>query len=127
PPEPFRSRYRDAPYLGEVSAADAALEPVLRPILAQGASARTLVVLTGDHGESLGEHGEMTHGLFAYEATLRVPLVLYAPGLLQPRVEDEPVRHVDILPTILDALGVPVPDGVDGRSLLPMATGGARA
>src|SRR5207302_2705634 len=94
PPEPFASRYKAAPYLGEVSAADAALAPLVSPILDQGANGRTLVVVTGDHGESLGEHGEMTHGLFAYEATLHVPLIVYEPRLLKPRVVDEPARHV---------------------------------
>src|SRR5262249_32187769 len=59
PPEPFASRYKDAPYFGEVAAADAALAPLLQPIFDQGQNSRTLVVLTGDHGESLGEHGEM--------------------------------------------------------------------
>src|SRR6185312_1976972 len=75
--------------------------------------------------ESLGEHGEATHGIFAYEATLRVPLILYAPGSLDPRVIDRPVRHVDILPTVLDALGVPAPPGLRGVSLLPLARGAA--
>ena len=72
-------------------------------------SGRTLVVLTSDHGESLGEHGEATHGVFAYEATLRVPLVIYAPSLFRPRVVSEPVRHVDIVPTVLDVLGIEPP------------------
>jgi arylsulfatase A-like enzyme/tetratricopeptide (TPR) repeat protein len=124
PPEPFASRYKTAPYLGEVSAADAALAPLLTPILDADASGRTLVVLTGDHGESLGEHGEMTHGLFAYEATLHVPLIVYQPRLWTARAVDEPVRHVDILPTILDALGLPPPALSDGRSLLEIAATG---
>jgi choline-sulfatase len=119
PPEPFATRYRRAPYLGEVSAADAALAPLVSPILEQGSAARTLVVVTGDHGESLGDHGELTHGLFAYDATLRVPLILYQPRLFPPRVLDEPVRHVDILPTVLDAVGIGPPGGLDGESLLP--------
>jgi arylsulfatase A-like enzyme/Flp pilus assembly protein TadD len=123
PPEPFASRFRGDPYLGEVAAADAALGPLLEPILAAGPAGRTLVVLTGDHGESLGEHGEATHGILAYEATLRVPLVLYQPRLFPPRVVSEPVQHVDLLPTILDALALPVPDGLPGRSLLSLARG----
>jgi tetratricopeptide (TPR) repeat protein len=122
PPEPFAARYKTAPYLGEVSAADAALGPLLREVLDGGGSS-TLVVLTGDHGESLGEHGEMTHGLFAYEATLHVPLVLYQPRIFQPGVVVEPVRHVDILPTILDAVGAQAPAGIDGKSLLAVASG----
>jgi choline-sulfatase len=126
PPEPYASRYRDRPYFGEVAAADAALEPLLQRVL--DASARpTLVILTGDHGEALGEHGEMTHGLFAYEATLHVPLILYQPRLLPPRVVATPVRHVDILPTILDAIGAPLPAPIDGQSLLPVAITGSAA
>lgn len=114
------------PYHGEVAAADAALEPLLRPLL-EGADARTLVVLTSDHGEALGDHGELTHGVFAYEATLRVPLVLHAPGVLPSgRVVADPVRHVDILPTVIDLLGLETPSGVDGRSLVPVIDG-ARA
>jgi arylsulfatase A-like enzyme/Flp pilus assembly protein TadD len=126
PPEPFASRFRDKPYFGEVSAADAALGPLLEPLLQAGPKGRTLVVLTADHGESLGEHGEMTHGIFAYEATLHVPLILYQPGILRPRIVDGPVRHVDILPTILDALGIGAPAGLPGQSLLPEAAGKAQ-
>lgn len=127
PSEPFASRFERAPYQGEVAAADAALAALLKPILDGNRRGRTLVVATSDHGESLGEHGEMTHGLFAYEATLRVPLILYVPRLLKPRVVDEPVRHVDVLPTVLDALAQEIPQGLDGRSLLPVAAGGAAA
>src|SRR5438034_6108146 len=126
PPEPFATRYRATPYLGEVAAVDAALAPLLGPVLEQGAAGRTLVVLTGDHGESLGEHGEMTHGLFAYEGTLHVPLIVYQPRLFSKyrrSTIDEPVRHVDILPTILDALGAGPPSSADGHSLLAIAAG----
>jgi arylsulfatase A-like enzyme/Flp pilus assembly protein TadD len=125
PPEPFASRFRDVPYQGEVAAADAALRPLLQPIVEAGPAARTLVVLTSDHGEALGEHGEATHGVFAYEATLHVPLVFWAPGLLRPRVVEEPVRHVDVLPTVLDLLGVALPAGLEGRSLRPLLAGRA--
>src|SRR3954470_20786592 len=75
PPEPFASRYRDAPYFGEVAAVDAALGPLLQPALDRAAGRDTLIVLTADHGESLGEHGEMAHGLFGYDAALHLPLV----------------------------------------------------
>jgi arylsulfatase A-like enzyme/Tfp pilus assembly protein PilF len=125
PPEPYASRYREAPYFGEVSAVDAALAPLLQPILDGQGGRDTLVVLTADHGESLGEHGEMTHGLFAYDATLRVPLILYEPHRVGVRVVTEPVRHVDIVPTILDAIDGTVLSGADGRSLLPIAAGTA--
>jgi len=123
PPRPFADRFAGAPYQGEVAAADAALAPLLGPIL-EGRKGRVLVVLTSDHGESLGEHGEATHGLFAYESTLRVPLVLFAPGILAPAVARAPARHVDVLPTVLDALGLAPPPGVAGRSLLGAAAAG---
>jgi arylsulfatase A-like enzyme/tetratricopeptide (TPR) repeat protein len=123
PDEPFASRFRGDPYRGEVAAADAALAPLLEPLLAQGDRGRTLVVLTADHGESLGEHGESTHGIFAYEATLRVPLILHQPRLFAPRVASAPARHVDVLPTILDAVALPLPEGLAGHSLLRTAGG----
>lgn len=125
PPEPLASRFRASPYDGEVAAVDAALEPLLRPLLDSAGGERVLVVLTADHGEGLGDHGEMTHGVFAYESTLRVPLVLHAPRILEPAVVRAPVRHVDVLPTVLDALGIGVPEGLPGSSLLPLAAGAA--
>ena len=123
PPEPFASRYAGDLYHGEVAYTDALLRPLLEPILSS--PSRTLLVLTADHGEGLGEHGEATHGIFAYEATLRVPLVFHAPALLRPRAVGERVRHVDVLPTVLDALSLPVPEGLAGRSLLAAANGQA--
>ena len=118
PPEAFARRFPDAPYSGEVAAVDEALRPLLEGLLQAGDSGRTLVVLTADHGEA-------THGIFAYEGTLRVPLILYQPAILGPRVVGSPVRHVDLLPTVLDALGAEVPSGLAGASLLPAANGGA--
>jgi len=125
PPEPFASRFAGQPYLGEVAATDAALEPLLRPLLEAGERGRTLLVLTGDHGESLGEHGERTHGVFAYEATLHVPLLVYCPRLFAPRAVGERVQHVDLLPTILDAVGQVPPGDLPGRSLVDTAAGAA--
>ncbi len=122
PPFEWRGRVPSA-YDGEVTAADAALAPLLDPLLARGRDSDTLVVLTSDHGEGLGDHGEATHGVFAYESTLRVPLVLHNPRLFSPRVLAAGARHVDLVPTILDALGLPVPEGLPGRSLLGIAEG----
>jgi arylsulfatase A-like enzyme/lipoprotein NlpI len=116
PPEPFRSRFRDNLYLGDVAAADSYLAPLLDPLLA-GRQPPALVVVTADHGEALGDHGELTHGLFAYESTLKVPLVVWGPGV-QTGKDDRPARHVDILPTVLGALGVQLPQDLPGRSLL---------
>ena len=126
PPPPFDARYAASPYHGEVAYTDHALGPLLAMV--QGADERpTLVVVTSDHGEALGEHGERTHGLFAYEATLRVPLILAQVGSRAPDapedgvVSAEPARHVDIVPSILDALSVPAPSTLPGRSLLDLA------
>ena len=116
PKEPFATRYRDAPYYGEVAQADAQLEPLLAALRERGAKP-ALLVLTADHGESLGEHGEQTHGLFAYEATLRVPLVMWAPGMLDRGRVRAHARHVDLVPTICDLLSLKAPPGLAGRSL----------
>jgi tetratricopeptide (TPR) repeat protein len=124
PPEPFASRYRDNPYLGEVAAADSFLAPLLAPLL-DGRQPPALVIVTSDHGESLGEHGEQTHGLFAYEATLKVPLVVWGPGIAPGR-DGRPARHVDIVPTVLSFLRLGLPAGLPGRSLLaPAGAGGS--
>ena len=115
PPAPFAARYADNPYLGEVAAIDAALQKHLGPLL--DADPGALLIFTSDHGEALGDHGEATHGLFAYEATLKVPLFLMSPGLAPSR-DDRAVRHIDIVPTILEAAGVALPPELPGSSLL---------
>jgi arylsulfatase A-like enzyme/Flp pilus assembly protein TadD len=128
PPEPFASRFKDNLYLGEVAAADSFLAPLLAPFM-DGKEKPALVVVTADHGEALGEHGEQSHGLFAYEATLKVPLVVWGRGITPGR-DARPARHVDIFPTFLQAAGIvdsPSPRGLrrPGRSLLaaPSADG----
>ncbi len=120
PPPPFSETYRDDPYLGEVAATDKALEPLLEPFLA-GRERPALVVVTSDHGEARGDHGEQTHGLFAYEATLKVPLVVWSAGIVRPGRSAEPARHIDIAPTILDAVGIEKPAGCPGATLFPAA------
>jgi arylsulfatase A-like enzyme/Tfp pilus assembly protein PilF len=120
PPSPFDSEYSGRPYYGEIAAVDRALGPLLD--FARNSPRPTLVVLTGDHGEALGDHGETTHGLFAYEATLHVPLIVAeltrgTDAASRGVVVNPPVQHVDILPTILDILGIPPPKNLPGRSL----------
>ena len=111
PPTPYREKFPSDPYLGEVSWTDAALGPLFERLRAL--SRPTLVVVTSDHGESLGEHGERTHSLFAYEATLRVPLIIaeFVPGQKDSTVTgrqiETPARHVDLLPTLLASAGAP--------------------
>jgi arylsulfatase A-like enzyme/Tfp pilus assembly protein PilF len=144
PPPPFDATYANRPYYGEVAAVDAALAPLLDDL--RSSPRPTLVIVTADHGEALGDHGEQSHGLFAYESTLRVPLIVAevnppdGPGFGAreggPRdsrhagpageVSVVAARHVDILPTILDAVGQPLPSELPGRSLLPAAERAAR-
>jgi len=124
PPEPFRTRYKGHPYEGEVAYVDAALGKVFDHLKENGLGDSTLVVLTGDHGESLGQHGEKTHGFFAYNSTLRVPLIFAGPGLA-PGLATDYVSHVDIFPTICDLLGVAKPRSLQGLSLLPSLEGRA--
>jgi arylsulfatase A-like enzyme/Flp pilus assembly protein TadD len=122
PPEPFLSQYPGRPYEGEVAYADSALGKLLGFLKDRGLEDRTAVVFTADHGEALGEHGETTHGYFAYNATLRVPLILALPGAKPGRVEAN-VGHVDIFPTLCGVVGAKEPPGLQGRSLLPLVRG----
>ncbi len=125
PPEPYRSRY--SPYDGEIAAADAAVGRLLAQLKAGGAYDDTLIVLVGDHGEGLGEHGEKTHGFFIYDSTLRIPLIIKFPRGQQrgTRVSAQ-VRLIDVFPTALQALGYEVPAEAQGKSLLAYALGRAR-
>ena len=128
PPIPFDRQYADNRYAGEVAYVDQALGPLLDRL--RGAARITTVIVTGDHGEGLGDHGEMTHGTFAYESTLRVPLIvaqirlpasdsrLPASGSRLPASNDVSVQHVDIFPTVAALVGLDVPAGLPGRSLL---------
>lgn len=122
PPEPFKSRYAKSPYDGEVAYVDSALGKLLSYLEENRLFDRTLIVLTGDHGESLGDHGESTHGFFAYNSTLWIPLIMDIPGK-KPGLIKEPVGHVDIFPTICDVLGIERPRSLQGESLLPLIDG----
>ncbi len=119
PPEPFLERYAEQPYDGEVAWVDQALGPLFDRLTSL--SRPTLVIVTSDHGESLGEHGEATHGLFAYEVTLRVPLIIatVTPGgaMTRGRVIDTAARLIDIAPTVLDAIDAPADGPWPGASL----------
>ena len=128
PPPPFDRDYAGRPCFGEIAAVDHALAPLLDDIRAS--SRPTLVIVTADHGEALGDHGETTHGLFAYEATLRIPLIIaelprVGPASRPPgapgEVSQVSARHVDLLPTVLDGVGQPIPADLPGRTLLPAA------
>lgn len=115
PSSPWKEQYEN-PYYAEVAGADDALGKFLRPILERRPN--TMVIVTSDHGEGMGEHGEITHGLFAYEETLHVPMIVYEKGVLKPHVEKRFVRHIDIAPTILDRIGEEKTPEMLGASLL---------
>jgi arylsulfatase A-like enzyme/Tfp pilus assembly protein PilF len=129
PPAEFLTRYAQQPYYGEVAFVDHALGPLFERVSAL--ERPTLVIVTADHGESLGAHGELTHGMFAYEPTLHVPLIVARIGGHVPSaaglVIDAAVRHVDIVPTVLDALGADRDARLRGASLLPMIDQGERS
>lgn len=124
-PEPVQSRFprtRDGAYDAEIAYADAQVGRLVEALRADGRLAHTLIVVVADHGEMLGEHGEATHGFFIYEAATRVPLVINGPGVPASVISDQ-VRIVDVLPTALSLLGVPVPSQVQGTNLIPLAHG----
>jgi arylsulfatase A-like enzyme/predicted Zn-dependent protease len=118
-PEPFKSRYKSAPYDGEIAYSDSALGKLLTYLRAHGLFENSVIAMMSDHGESLGDHGERFHGFFLYDATIHVPLLLKLPGdrLAGKRIENH-VGLVDVLPTILQTVGVTVPQEIQGESLL---------
>jgi arylsulfatase A-like enzyme len=124
PPAPFAERYRPSPYDGEIAYVDQQLGRLRRELTSLGLLEDTVVVITADHGEGLGEHGEATHGFFVYQSTLHVPLIVVVPGLWPAgtRVPD-PVSLVDIAPTVLALTGQQPPAGLDGRSLADLVEG----
>lgn len=126
PPEPYATKYKDHPYNGGIAFADSQVGRVLATLQQLGLSDRTVVMIMGDHGESLGDHGEAAHGFFIYDSTTHVPFAIRTPfSATHQRVVQDPVRSVDVMPTALDLLGVPVPKGISGRSLVPLMTGAA--
>ncbi len=117
-PSPFGEQYADTPYDGEIAYVDEQIGRLMSALDATGARDRTVVIVTGDHGESLGEHNEMSHGIFIYDATQLVPLVIGgSPRLPAGKVIKPQVGLVDIAPTILDVLGIDRPPGLEGRNL----------
>ena len=124
PPEPYASRYAGRLYDGEVAFCDEQVGRVVTALRDTGALDNTLVILTSDHGEALGEHGEDVHGYFVYEATLRVPLILRGPGVTPATRLGTLARTIDVFPTVLDLMGISTNQQVSGRSLGPALRGG---
>lgn len=126
PPEPYKSKYASAPYDGEIAYADSAVGKFLSDLRTRGLYDGAVIAVMADHGEALGEHGEDTHGFFLYDETIHVPLVIKLPGAASAgkdsagkRIENR-VELVDVLPTILQAVGIAVPQEVQGESLLSL-------
>ncbi|UCF37625.1 MAG: sulfatase-like hydrolase/transferase [Acidobacteriota bacterium] len=120
PPEPYKSRYRDDLYAGESAYTDAEVGRLLDFLKEQGLEDSTLVVLLSDHGESLGEHGEFTHGVFLYDSTMHVPMIMAGPRVKPGQRVKQQVRSIDVMPTIASYLGLSAGDQVQGSSLLPL-------
>jgi arylsulfatase A-like enzyme/Flp pilus assembly protein TadD len=120
PPPPYSTKYVE-PYDGEIAYADSALAHLIAFLKKTGAYQNAIIVVVGDHGEGLGEHGEETHGLFLYDSTLHVPLILkMAASTRRGTVVDAQVRTTDILPTILSLTNIPAPPELNGESLVPV-------
>jgi choline-sulfatase len=123
PPAQFAARFADSPYDGEVAFVDAQIGRLFQHLDQRGDMRRTITLVTADHGESLGEHGEQTHGIFVYDATLRVPFLLAGPGIRSGVRPTVVARGADVMPTLADLAGLGVPAGLDGRSLRPALNG----
>jgi arylsulfatase A-like enzyme/Flp pilus assembly protein TadD len=132
PPQPYKSKYATAPYNGEVAYTDSVVGKFLRQLRARGLYEGAVIAVMADHGEALGEHGEDTHGIFLYDETIHVPLLIKLPrtvatgkkapaaSFIRKKRIEERVELVDVLPTILQAAGVAVPQQVQGVSLFGM-------
>jgi arylsulfatase A-like enzyme/Flp pilus assembly protein TadD len=130
PPAPYSQIYKDHLYDGEIAYADSALANFIAYLKQHGLYAASLIVVVGDHGEGLGEHHEDTHGIFLYDSTLHVPLIVKLPAERQhskAKVVDAQVRTTDILPTVLDLLGLPGLETKEGESLKPYFAGAETA
>jgi arylsulfatase A-like enzyme/Tfp pilus assembly protein PilF len=128
PPSPWRERFASRPYDGEIAYMDAEIGRLLDEMDRKGLLARAVIAVVGDHGESLGEHGERSHGLLLYESTLRVPLIVSCPGKVRAGLRlDGAVSGIDLAPTLLDLMDQPALPGAQGRSFASELGGGAGA
>jgi arylsulfatase A-like enzyme/Flp pilus assembly protein TadD len=121
PPPPFKERYAKAPYDGEIAYMDSAIARLMAKLKKDGLYDGMAIAVTADHGESLGAHGEDQHGIFLYDETIHVPLLIKLPhGQSAGKRVDSIVESVDIMPTLLQSAGIEVPSQVQGLSLLEL-------
>lgn len=125
PPEPFASKFPESPYAGEIAFTDHCIGQVIRKLKDLDMYESTLLIVVGDHGEMLGEHGEEDHGFFIYESAIKVPLIIKLPGRNKPKTYSKPVGLVDVLPTVCSALNIESPVQLQGKDLLPLLHGNA--
>ena len=126
PPEPYKSRFASSPYDGEISYVDHEIGALLNSLQENGLLDKTHIILTSDHGEGLGDHGEFTHGLFLYDSTIHVPLIVrLANQRTVGRRIEEVVRSIDIAPTIFQLAGIQPPATIQGGSLAGLLSAGA--
>jgi arylsulfatase A-like enzyme/Tfp pilus assembly protein PilF len=117
PPQPFAARFRSEPYDGEIAYSDSALGKLFSQLRVLGLYDNAVIVFAADHGESLGEHGERGHGVFLYDTTIQVPLLVKAPQTSAETRIDSRAELADVLPTLLDLSGIATPKDVQGHSL----------
>lgn len=125
PPSPFKERYRDHPYDGEIAYTDQQVGRLLNAVEKKGPAGKTVIAVLSDHGESLSEHGEYTHGVFLYDSTLRIAFLMAGPGIPSGTRVKQQVRSVDFLPTVLTVLGAKLPADIQGVNLIPAFSGKA--
>jgi choline-sulfatase len=124
PPSPFKEQYAGRPYDGTVAWSDELVGRLIGALRDHNALDNTVVIVTSDHGEALGDHGEDVHGYFIYEATLRVPLVVRGPGVRAGTRIDGVARTIDLYPTIVELFGFRDSHKPSGRSLISALAGG---
>lgn len=125
PPEPYATTFEGHSYQGEIAFVDSQVGALLDTLSAHNQLENTWIIVTGDHGEGLGSHGEQMHGVLLYDATTRIPLIMRPPTARAGRTVTTPVSLVDLVPTILTAADIPVPAGLDGIPLTDLVTGDA--
>jgi choline-sulfatase len=123
PPSPFREKYADRPYDGEIAYTDQQLGRIFEAVARKSRPENTLTAVLSDHGESFSEHGEYTHGIFLYDATLRIAFLMAGPGIPSGVRVKQQARTIDLLPTVLELMGGKTPAEVQGTSLAPTFTG----
>ncbi len=123
PPGAFKDKYKNAPYDGEIAYVDEQVGRILDAVSKKAPADQNVIAVLSDHGESLAEHGEFSHGVFLYDATLRIAFMMSAPGIPPGLRLKQQVRSIDFLPTLLALLNAPAPAGMQGVSLVPTFRG----